>query len=105
MYRGFFVALMLLFVSFALGACGSDSGSAPPNDSARAAFEEAEAVVVGRSVFVELRPGALSAEQRRLLAYITGGRWLQNGLFILAKQAEANCRAKLLSEQTCEALP
>jgi outer membrane lipoprotein SlyB len=104
MRRGLFIALMLVVTALTLGGCG-DSGSSNSNDPARAALKEAEAVVVGRSIFVKLRPGALDAKQRRILAYITGGRWLQNGLFILAKQAEANCRAKLLSEETCEALP
>jgi hypothetical protein len=95
-------ALTVSVLVFALAGCGGSEKSVSP---AQAAFENAELVPIGQGAFLRLRPGTQNAAQRRLLARLTAGKWVENGLVIPPYRVEALCRAHFLSREWCKARP
>jgi hypothetical protein len=96
-------ALIVSVLALILAGCGG--GSDTTVSPAQAAFEDAELVPVGQAAFLRLQPGTADPEQRRILAYMTGGKWLENGLLIPPKEVDAMCRADQLSGEVCESGP
>ena len=82
-------------VALVMLGCGGGDAVSP----AQAAFEEAELVRVGQSAFLQLRPGTQSPLQRRLLARLTDGTWVENGLTIPPRRLDALCKTHTFSTE------
>jgi hypothetical protein len=95
------IAGVVLLTCAAMVGCGNSTHKS----AAETAFEEAEIIPVGRSLFLRLPPKSQSPQQRRLLAKVTGGKWLGNGLLVPADRATVDCRAHLFTGESCHARP
>ena len=99
------IACVLAALALPIIVGGTGCGQAESKSLSQIALEESETILVGRSLFAQVRPNALSPKQRRLLARLLGGEWLGNGLFIPAERVETDCQVKLLPRETCRARP
>jgi hypothetical protein len=96
--RGASILLYAVVGGLLASGCGAGESTV---SSQRAAFEQTKVVPIGRSAFLRMNPATLTKEQRKRLVLITGGGWVQNGLFIFPDAVDADCRAHIFTKPFC----